>query len=324
MYDLVLSSSLLWRSRWQQSLLVLVCSFAGGAVGQLRILDAEADIRDLDVGDMDDYTSDLAASVREEIKRLKSQADFLRSDKKTDGEDSGAAGRSPSSPAKGEANSKRSKKKRTSKRSASEGKTSSSKKTRKNKKRSEKTKPADNYDPLDLVRGLGGGGKQTMSFAILNLDYAIEQDKKTGHGSHELAQQWQSLLETDGKQAKFYAVDPDRILIVTNTAADLVTVRDFVLSEQNAGLVDYYEANQQKWFPRGRKRELVGDEKRRKRSDELRWGERYGTVPTGKAKVTKPVVDESPSKKGGKETGKKAKKAKYKKPVEGAQDDGEL
>ncbi|CAD7955981.1 unnamed protein product [Amoebophrya sp. A120] len=224
--------------------------FPAFARGQVAIIDAEADIRDLDVGDIDDPTTDLPASVKQEILKLKQQSEFVA-----------------------------------------------------NKK--------NRADPVDMVSQIPTG-KQTMCFAVLNLEYAIEQDRKTGRGSHDLAQQWQGLLETGGTEARFYAVDPDRILIVTSTNRDLETVQKFVLSYPD--IVDFFEVNQKKVFPNNRYKELVDDEERKRVGEKLKWGGRYIPDREQRPRVVKPVEDgasedkgkKSPSDGGTRKEGRKA------------------
>ncbi|CAD7964071.1 unnamed protein product [Amoebophrya sp. A25] len=208
-------------------LLACICPVA---TAQLRIVDVEADIRDLDVGDLDDVGADLPSNVRDQILQMKQQHEMFTS--------AASAGGS-----------------------------------------------AKHVDPSDLVQTIGGG-QTIMSFAVLKMDYAEKQDRNA-RGSHDLANQWQALLETGGTEAKFYAVDPDRILIVTKSNLALQTVKDFVLGYTE--LVDFFESNQQKFYPAGRTRELVSDDYRRRRGDALGWSQRYMPETERQPRVTKPA-----------------------------------
>jgi len=164
-----------------------------------EIIDVEADIRDLDVGDLDDMESDVPPSFLEELKRGKQK----------------------------------------------------------------KAPPIDMNDPASIMAGSQGGTQ--MSFATLTQEKAEELGKG---GTEQLASTWKTMLETGGVDAQCYAVDPGKILFVTNGPGSVEKIKGFVLSQSD---VDWFEINQQRHYPRGRAAPLMDNEARAEREAELGW-----------------------------------------------------
>jgi hypothetical protein len=167
-----------------------------------EIIDAEADIRDLDVGDINDMESDLPPHFLEEQKRAKVKMPSLQ--------DMMGSG-----------------------------------------------------DPTDFAANAQGG--MQMTFATLTQPKSEELGKE---GTDKLASQWKTMLETGGVNAQCYAVDPGKILFVTNGPGLLGRVKEFVLQQPET---DWFEYQQKRSYPEGRTAPLMDHEERKTREIELGW-----------------------------------------------------
>jgi len=164
-----------------------------------EIIDAEADIRDLDCGDLDDMETDVPHTFLEDLKRKPFKMPSME----------------------------------------------------------------DMKDPQAWAMGATGGTQ--MTFATLTMQKAEQLGKE---GTDRLASQWKTMLETGSALASCYAVDPGKILFVTTQAGMVQKLKEFVLSQPD---VDWFEFNQQRFFPQGRDYPLMDNEERKQRELELGW-----------------------------------------------------
>jgi len=181
-------------------ILVSLCQFPSVAgFPTHEIIDAEADIRDLDVGDINDMESDVPPTFLDDIKRSKVKAPSLQ----------------------------------------------------------------DMKDPMEWASSAQGGTQ--MTFATLKQDKAEELKKE---GTERLASAWKTMLETGGVNAQCYAVDPGKILFVTNGAGLVGRVKEFVISQPET---DWFEHQQKRFYPGERTEPLMDHDDRKKREIDLGW-----------------------------------------------------
>eukprot|EP00929_Paragymnodinium_shiwhaense_P119939 TRINITY_DN91846_c0_g1_i1.p1 TRINITY_DN91846_c0_g1~~TRINITY_DN91846_c0_g1_i1.p1 ORF type:complete len:245 (-),score=55.48 TRINITY_DN91846_c0_g1_i1:72-806(-) len=164
------------------------------------IIDADADIRDLDVGDLNDMDSDVTPMFREDLRKRKqpkvSMADMMK-------------------------------------------------------------------DPLAFANS--GGSGMSMSFATL---IQSEAEKLKKEGTDTLASRWKGMLEIGGVDCQVYAVDPGKVLFVSQNPSHVATLRDFVLKQPE---VDWFEKDQRQFFPEGRNKPLMDNDERKQREIDLGW-----------------------------------------------------
>jgi len=165
-----------------------------------EIIDAEADIRELDVGDLSDMESDVPPTFIEEQKRQKTKMPSMAEIAK---------------------------------------------------------------DPMEWATSSQSG--MQMTFTTLKQEKAEELGKA---GTDRLASLWKSMLETGGVNAQVYAVDPGKILFVTNGPGLVGKVRDFSLAQEET---DWFEKDQKQFFPEGRSAPLMDNDARKVRELELGW-----------------------------------------------------
>merc|ERR1719188_832219 len=119
----------------------------------------------------------------------------------------------------------------------------------------------DMKDPKSWMENSQGG--MQMTFATLTQAKTEELKKE---GTERVASQWKTMLETGGVNANCYAVDPGKILFVTNGPGLLGRVKEFVLSQPD---VDWFEHQQQRSYPEGRSTPLMDHPERQQRELEL-------------------------------------------------------
>mmetsp|Transcript_115181 Transcript_115181/g.287801 ORF Transcript_115181/g.287801 Transcript_115181/m.287801 type:complete len:230 (-) Transcript_115181:72-761(-) len=163
------------------------------------IYDAEADIRDLDVGDLSDMESDVTPMFLDELKKRNTKMPSLQ----------------------------------------------------------------DMKDPKEWAANAQTGIQ--MSFATLTQPKSEELGKQ---GTEQQASRWKTMLESGGVNAQVYAVDPGKILFTTNGPGLVGRVKEFVFGQED---IDWFEHNQQRFFPEGRNKPLMDHDERKQREVELGW-----------------------------------------------------
>lgn len=187
--------------RFYPLLLVLALQSLGwaSAFSDHDILDAQADIEELDVGDIEDMEADVPPTFKEDMKRRNFKMPSLQ----------------------------------------------------------------DVKDPMEWAAQAQGG--MSMTFATLKQS---EAEKLGKEGTEQLSSRWKTLLETGGVNAQTYAVDPGKLLFVTNGPGLIWKVKDFVLQQPET---DWFEYQQQRFYPEGRNEPITDHEARKKREEELGW-----------------------------------------------------
>jgi len=193
--------------------LLLQCTTA--SAGSHRIYDYKADIRDLDVGDLDDMESDVPHMFLEQLKKRKEPQMSMDQIQK---------------------------------------------------------------DPMAFANNQGGAGLKMM-FAVLTMRKAEQLQKK---GTDELASAWNAMLRNGGVNANLYAVDPGRILLVTNGPGLPHQVQKFVLEQED---IDWFEQDSQRTYPGGRTKPIDSDEERKVRELELGWRQPEKETPKGRRRA---------------------------------------
>lgn len=188
-------------------MLVTATTFVPGSANPMRhrIRDHWADIRDLDVGDLDDMESDVPPMFLEELHRSKKRMPSFQ----------------------------------------------------------------DMKDQTDL--GLVMKDGMQMSFAVLKRADSIRLGDE---GTKTLAKTWTEMLSIAGINIQIYPTDPGRLLFITKQGDLLKELKDFALIQPE---LDYFESDQQKFFPDGRETEEWPTEERLKEEKELGW-----STPKGK------------------------------------------
>lgn len=92
-------------------------------------------------------------------------------------------------------------------------------------------------EPTDILNAGQKVGAVTMTFIVIDIDYVENNGGK--EAMNRLATQWQGMMVNAGNSdVKFYAVDPDRMLVVTNSAQDQKTLIDFVFGFDHTDYVE--------------------------------------------------------------------------------------
>merc|ERR1719480_60891 len=107
-------------------------------------------------------------------------------------------------------------------------------------------------NPMDWAMASQGG--MQMSFATLTQEKCEELGKP---GSDRLAGVWASQLTSGGVTATVYAIDPGRFLFTTDGAGLVNEVKKFALQQPD---IDWFEFNQQRFYPEGRSAPLMDHE----------------------------------------------------------------
>merc|ERR1719158_1123263 len=92
-----------------------------------------------------------------------------------------------------------------------------------------------------------------------------------GEAAKKMAIRWASMIQNAGVNVKCYAVGSNRILFTTQGRGVFAELKKFVLQQPET---DYFEFNQQRFFPAGRTKALLTDEQRKRKEEE----EKSGTV----------------------------------------------
>ena len=185
------------------------------------ITNAKADIRDLDVGDVEDWDEDLSPRFRDEMMKRKKAA------------------------------------------------------------RVKITKPAHDAPIQDHMAFMQHGENQ-MVFAQFTQKFAENLDMM---GTQKLSEQWHHILSTNGIVAQLYAVDPGKILIISDIPGIVPKIREFVLEQPG---VDWFEHNQERFFPEGRAEPIMDHDERREREKDLGWDK---TRQYNEKRVAKPDTE---------------------------------
>lgn len=207
-----------------------------------EIYDVQADIRDLDVGDLDDMESDLPPQFLDSLQKRKMPAPSM----------------------------------------------------------------ADMTNPADWAMGASSG--MQMTFAVLTQQKAEQLGKS---GSDTLAAQWRTLMETGGVQAQLYVTDPGKFLIVVTKPGALRGVKEFVLGQPD---IDWFEFNQQRFYPEGRSEPLMDNEARKSREIELGWKKESAAAAKPPAKPAKKPAKKAKEKETAKASETEEKKAEAEAP----------
>jgi len=84
--------------------------------------------------------------------------------------------------------------------------------------------------------------KPQMTFATLKFEYEEKEKQET----EKIAVRWRSMLEMGHIQVQAYAVDPGKILLMTQNADQADKVREFALAQRET---DWFEINRKRFFP---------------------------------------------------------------------------
>ena len=162
-------------------------------------------------------------------------------------------------------------------------------------------KPAEDAPIQDQMAFMQHGENQ-MVFAQFTQKFAQGLDMM---GTQKLSEQWHHILSTNGIVAQLYAVDPGKILIISDLPGIVPKIREFVLEQPG---IDWFEHNQERFFPEGRDAPIMDHEERRELEKDLGWDKPRQYT---EEKITKPDTERNAKIK--KESKKKKKKSKKKK-----------
>mmetsp|Transcript_24594 Transcript_24594/g.52430 ORF Transcript_24594/g.52430 Transcript_24594/m.52430 type:complete len:129 (+) Transcript_24594:2-388(+) len=104
-----------------------------------------------------------------------------------------------------------------------------------------------------------------MSFVVLKHDKAVELGKE---GTDKMASVWKGMMENGGLNANVYAVDPGRMLFVTQGAGLVGKVKEFVFQQEET---DWWEYQSKQYYPPGRTKALMDNDERKKAEEKLGW-----------------------------------------------------
>jgi len=134
-------------------------------------------------------------------------------------------------------------------------------------------------DPM--AAAMGQQVKMKMVFAVLNHDMMVEQHGK--NGGDVMAQRWKEMLTNGGVTVNSYSVSPTRILFTTGGPGVFPELKKFVLDQPET---DWFEVDQKKYYPKGRTKEIMDNDERKKREIALGW-EKEREEPEKKEKKKK-------------------------------------
>eukprot|EP01052_Picozoa_sp_SAG31_P009905 SAG31_NODE_531_length_14413_cov_7.712659_7_plen_285_part_00 len=95
----------------------------------------------------------------------------------------------------------------------------------------------------------GGGGGSAMTFVHLNNETVTSKEQ-----AEEMVVQWRDLLMTAGIEVGVYVIEPHLLLLDTSDKRKVIQIKNFIVAEAPGGAehVEYFEFNQQKFYPPGK------------------------------------------------------------------------